>query len=254
MIGIDTNNAPLLEMCELSFSWTRNAAPLFGPLNMSAEKGKIITLLGSNGTGKTTLLKVIAHRLSPSTGHVKVARRPSEINDFNYMIQDSARLLFPHLSLNQNLALRKSSKQESTSELTHLLFPDSQVLSRYPSQCSGGQRQRAVLCRAIEDMAAFPVTLLDEPFAQVSQDVKARVYSVARKIVQEADRVALVVTHDIPEALILGDSVAVLSSSVLHIFDASGVVDNASFLEAVELRDKVRRATISTCGSTSPNV
>ena len=212
---------------------------------MRFEKGTITALVGPNGTGKTTLLNVIANRLPSSTGTIRTGGHPSSINDFNYMPQNPERLLFPHLTLRQNIGLSKNSHAtylSKDSAVIRQLFPDNGVLEQYPGHCSGGQKQRAVLCRAISDIPNFPVTLLDEPFAQISQDVRPDMYGLFQTIVRASGVVVVLVTHDIPEALIIGDQVMTLSKGAPVIFNASSVNDAESYLLASRLRDDIRRA------------
>ena len=242
----------ILELDNLSFSWPNQTQALFGPLNVNFEKGTITTLLGPNGTGKTTLLNVIAHRLPPSTGTIKIGGQTSNINDFNYMPQNSERLLFPHLTIRENIGLSKNSigpQLSKDSIVISDLFPDKQVLDKYPDYCSGGQKQRTVLWRAISDIPNFPVTLLDEPFAQISQDVRPDIYGHFRTIVRASGAVVVLVTHDIPGALIIGDQVMTLSKGAPMIFNASTVNDAESFLLASRLRDDIRRAAFFTADS-----
>lgn len=239
-----------LRLSNLSFAWASHMTYLFSPIDAEFEQGTITTILGLNGVGKTTLLNLIARRISPSTGEILVQNRPAVFSDFNYMLQDSSRLLFPHLTLGQNLALKKHTGDALTAgvlNLTSLLFPDPSILSQYPGNCSGGQRQRAVLCRTINDMPSFPVTLLDEPFSQISQDVKADLYSALRVVARQHDRAVILVTHDLPEAVIVGDMVAILSLAGLHRFDASGITDISSFARASRLRDQVQECLFSVC-------
>lgn len=234
----------ILELENLCFSWPNQAKALFGPISVRFETCTITTLLGPNGTGKTTLLNVMADRLSPSSGTIRIGGQQPSINDFNYMPQNSERLLFPHLTLRENIELSKNSKATGLSQesVVRQLFPNNEVLDKYPGHCSGGQRQRTVLCRAISDIPNFPVTLLDEPFAQISQDVRPAIYGLFQTIVRASGAVVVLVTHDIPEALIIGDQVMTLSKGAPMVFNASSVNDAESYLLASRLRDDIRRA------------
>ena len=197
---------------------------------------------------------MLAGRLPPSTGVVTIDGRPSTVNDFNYMLQDSNRLLFPHLTLRENLALLKASavkENNNVARISEMLFRDDKTLKQYPIHCSGGQKQRAVLGRTIADIPSFSVSLLDEPFAQISQDVKPDVYSFLRGIVQRSDCHVLMVTHDISEAMIVGDQVVVISSEAPQVFDVSVVTDAATYVKASAMRNAVRRAIFSTDGPPS---
>lgn len=245
------DNSLLLKLSKLSFQWSGQNEMLFGPIEMEFLPGTITTVLGPNGSGKTTILNIIAGRILPSSGDVLIANRAASKDDFNYMLQDSARLLFSHLTLRENLLIGRGHEQINTAlkRVISILFPDADVLDKYPNECSGGQRQRAVLCRAIVDIERFPVTLLDEPLSQVSQDIKPHVYELIREIVKKSNRVVLMVTHDISEALIIGNSTMVLSQGTPIVFDTSCVTDAITLVKAGTLRERVQRAILGVLNS-----
>ena len=246
----------VLAIQDLTYSWPGQREPLFGSITSSFEGGLITTVLGSNGSGKTTFLNVLARRLPQSAGSLQLDGRSPTVRDFNYMLQEPSRLLFPHLTLQQNINLRRVNVSRERGHLPTLLealFQDARVLDSYPSHCSGGQRQRAVLARAIGEIAAFPVTLLDEPFAQISQDVKPRIYRCLRETVRQSGCVVLMVTHDVAEALIVGDQAVVISAEGLQAFDASSITNNSEYLAASDLRNAVHRALFQRSASQGPN-
>ncbi len=235
----------MLVVKDLTFAWSKQSEWLFGPLNFSFNKCSITAILGPNGVGKTTLLNIIGDRLSPNSGTVTFDGNHANADNFNYMLQNSERQLFPHLILHDNIYLSRNLNPEGkrfANKAVDLLFADRSILSHYPKYCSGGQQQRAVLCRAIHDISCFPVTLLDEPFAQISQDVKPEVYSLIKESVSKSETIVLVVSHDISEALILADRIVVISSQEPMVFDAQSVIDARSFVDAFQLRDDILKA------------
>ena len=220
------SDSPKLQLVDLSFSWKPNTPKLFGSLDKCFKSGTIAAILGPNGVGKTTLFNIIANRLPSSSGHVLLNDSPMRKTDFNFMIQDPSRLLFSHLTLAENIALVKRDLEiQDFKCIKQLIFPKEDVLGRYPSQASGGQRQRAVLYRTLSDVPNFPVTLLDEPFSQLSQDIKLPLYEQIRCIIRGSMQIILLITHDISEALLLSDEVLVLTSHQISSFDTSQILN-----------------------------
>jgi len=168
-------------------------------------------------------------------------------DDFNYVLQHPDRLLFRHLTLAQNLSLtrERSSFAKLSQEDIDAFFGGMDILTRFPWQCSVGQRQRAVLPRSLLDLPYFPVTLLDEPFASISRDSKHAIYRHFQVAVREASKVLLFVTHDISEACILADDVVVLNHGHTVAFDVSSVRDERGFLSASSLREKIQEALLT---------
>ena len=235
----------MLTIKDLTFAWSKQLEPLFVPLNLSFDNGSITAILGSNGAGKTTLLNIISGRLSVNSGVVTLDGDQTNSDSFNYMLQNPERQLFPHLILYENIYLSRRYSSEGkrfADRAVDLLFADRRTLNRYPKHCSGGQRQRAVLCRAIHDISCFPVSLLDEPFAQLSQDVKPELYNLIKENVSKSGAIVLAVSHDISEALILADRVVIISSNKPKVFDALDIRDAQSFVDASKLRDDVLKA------------
>lgn len=230
-------NESALSLINLSFSWNGSSAPIFSSIEQDFAPGTITTILGSNGCGKTTLLRCIAHRL-PYSGEVRVSGELARSEDFNYLPQDYARVLFDHLTLKENVLVQKGSPNVDEALLS-LLFPDESVLGKYPSRCSGGQKQRAVLCRAILDAYKFPVTMLDEPFSQLSQEIKLPLFRSIRDVVDSSRVIVLCVTHDLIDALILGDSVIVMNNGIFQLFDASNVQDVETLKSSEQLKTDV---------------
>jgi osmoprotectant transport system ATP-binding protein len=191
-------------------------------LDLDVPAGSLVVLVGPSGCGKSTTLKMVNRLIEPTTGHlildgddvtrvdpVKLRRR------IGYVIQMVG--LFPHQTIRTNvgtvpdlLGWDRKRTRERCDELLNLVGLDPDVYGdRYPTQLSGGQRQRVGVARALA--ADPPVLLMDEPFGAVDPVVRGRLQDEFRDLQQELGKTVLFVTHDIEEAVRLGDKVAVLA-------------------------------------------
>lgn len=184
-------------------------------------------LLGPSGSGKTTTLKLINALLMASSGTVSVeGRRIGEWDliqlrrHIGYAIQDVG--LFPHYTVKKNVALvprlERWEPQRIEKRVTEVLqmvgLPVAEFGGRYPHQLSGGQRQRVGLARALA--ADPPILLMDEPFGAVDPLTRAELQREFRQLQQRLRKTVVFVTHDVSEALLLGDRIAVMDSGRLH--------------------------------------
>src|SRR5213078_53482 len=197
-----------------------NGLELLHNLTLEIERGETLVLLGRSGSGKTTTLKLINHLLSPSAGEVLVDGR--SIRDWDlirlrrmigYVIQEVG--LFPHFTVERNIALvpqleRWPSERiaQRVQELLQLVGIDPQLASRHPRELSGGQRQRVGVARALA--ADPPVLLMDEPFGALDPITRARLQQEVRRLHHEVAKTVIFVTHDIDEAITMGDRIAIL--------------------------------------------
>jgi osmoprotectant transport system ATP-binding protein len=189
-------------------------------LDLDVPRGAIVVLVGPSGCGKSTTLKMVNRLIEPTTGRilldgddvtkvdpVKLRRR------IGYVIQQIG--LFPHQTIRANvgtvpdlLGWDRKRTRERVDELLDLVGLDAHVFgSRYPSQLSGGQRQRVGVARALA--ADPPVLLMDEPFGAVDPIVRGRLQDEFRDLQEELGKTVMFVTHDIEEAVRMGDKVAV---------------------------------------------
>ena len=191
-------------------------------LSLDVPAGDLVVLIGPSGCGKTTTMKMVNRLVEPSDGRVVVDGRdvtgddPVELRRrIGYVIQHVG--LFPHQTIEQNVATvptllgwDKGRRRQRAAELLELvgLAPDT-FARRYPHQLSGGQRQRVGVARALA--ADPPVLLMDEPFGAVDPIARDHLQGEFRRIQRELDKTVLFVTHDIDEAVRLGDGIAVLS-------------------------------------------
>jgi osmoprotectant transport system ATP-binding protein len=195
-------------------------------LSLEVARGELLVLLGGSGCGKTTTLKMVNRLVEPSSGRVLVGGRdtrelePHELRrGIGYVFQQVG--LFPHLDVAENVAItprllgwpaeRISARVDELLELVEL--DPALFRQRMPDQLSGGQQQRVGLARAF---AAEPeVVLLDEPFGALDPLTRDRLQNWFRQIRRELGLTAIFVTHDMVEALELGDRIAVLQAGRL---------------------------------------
>ncbi|MGH8894702.1 MAG: ABC transporter ATP-binding protein [Actinomycetes bacterium] len=205
-----------------------------GDLSFDVAPGDVVTLIGPSGCGKTTTMKMVNRLVEPSSGTITVDGRDVMRTDavelrrrIGYVIQNVG--LFPHQTVRANVATvprllgwdrRRTS--ERVAELLALVGLE-EYAERYPSQLSGGQRQRVGVARALA--ADPPVLLMDEPFGAVDPIVRDRLQGEFLRLQREVRKTVLFVTHDLDEAVRIGDKVAVFSQGgKLEQYDASTTI------------------------------
>ena len=197
--------------------------------NLSIEKGEFVTIIGSSGCGKTTILKMVNGLVQPVGGEVLVeGRNTREVDlamlrrNIGYAIQGS--VLFPHMTVEKNIAYvpnllnRKDKKRtaQAVAKWMGIVGLDDSLRSRYPSELSGGQQQRVGIARAL---AASPdILLMDEPFGAVDEITRGSLQDEIARIHRETGITILFVTHDIGEALKLGTKVLVMDQGSVQQF------------------------------------
>lgn len=200
------------------------------PFNLSIEEGEFLTIIGSSGCGKTTILKMVNGLILPTGGTVFVHGEDIQKKDMiqlrrniGYAIQGS--VLFPHMSVEQNISyvpnlLNKQNKEKTRNAVNkwmNIVGLDPELKSRYPENLSGGQQQRVGIARAL---AASPdILLMDEPFGAVDEITRAYLQDEIKRIHKETGITILFVTHDIHEALKLGTKVLVMDEGEIHQYD-----------------------------------
>jgi osmoprotectant transport system ATP-binding protein len=192
-------------------------------LSLSVPAGRICVLVGPSGCGKTTSLKMVNRLIEPTSGRILIdgidaaTREVTELRrGIGYVIQSTG--LFPHLTIGDNVAVvprllgwDKARQRERTDELLGLVGLDpARYRDRYPSQLSGGERQRVGVARALA--ADPPLMLMDEPFGAVDPIVRERLQNEFLRLQEELAKTILFVTHDIDEAIKMGDLVAVMQT------------------------------------------
>ena len=202
---------------------TRGATPqgAVEDLTLTVPAGRICVLVGPSGCGKTTTLKMVNRLIEPSAGRILIDGRDIAARDvtelrrsIGYVIQQTG--LFPHHTIAQNVATvpqllgwPESRRQARTDELLALVgLEPGRYRERYPSQLSGGERQRVGVARALA--ADPPVMLMDEPFGAVDPIVRERLQNEFLRLQEGLAKTILFVTHDIDEAIKMGDLVVVM--------------------------------------------
>ncbi len=179
-------------------------------------------VLGSSGSGKSTVLRLILGLLAPDAGEIAVdgipvgpATRARLLQGMGYVVQEGG--LYPHLTTYRNVALAAEPHRwppervrARVTLLAEMVGFDEAILRLYPRQLSGGQRQRASLMRAL--MLDPPLLLLDEPLGALDPIVRADLQAQLGRLFQELGKTVLFVTHDIREAMILGETVTLMTA------------------------------------------
>jgi osmoprotectant transport system ATP-binding protein len=199
-------------------------------LSLEVVEGELVTLVGPSGCGKTTTMKMVNRLIEPTSGRIRLDGEdisgvdPVELRRrIGYVIQQVG--LFPHKTVLDNTATvpqllgwPKPRRRERAAELLDLVGLDpSRYGDRYPDQLSGGQRQRVGVARALA--ADPPVLLMDEPFGAVDPVVREHLQNEFLKLQSALHKTVLFVTHDIEEAVRLGDRIAVYGDGSIEQFD-----------------------------------
>ncbi|MFF1359015.1 ABC transporter ATP-binding protein [Streptomyces sp. NPDC058297] len=204
-------------------------------LSFEVNEGELVTLVGPSGCGKTTTMKMVNRLIEPSEGRIFLDG--DDISDIDpvqlrrrigYVIQQVG--LFPHKTVLDNtatvphlLGVKRAKARERAAELLDLVGLDPRTFGdRYPDQLSGGQRQRVGVARALA--ADPPVLLMDEPFGAVDPVVREHLQNEFLRLQQAVRKTVLFVTHDIEEAVRLGDRIAVYGQGRIEQFDTPSTV------------------------------
>ncbi len=211
--------APLIELAGVTKSWPRDdggAVTTLASVDLTIRRGQFVCLCGPSGCGKTTILNLIAGLETPSTGAVRVAgvtvTAPSP--ERTVMFQESA--LFPWLTVRRNVEFpleiagvsraERESRAERYLRMVHLWrYRDS-----HPHELSGGMRQRAALARALVSEPAM--LLMDEPFAALDAQTRDVLHAELERIWIETGKTVVFVTHNVREAVRLGDRVVIMGT------------------------------------------
>ncbi|MGW2669719.1 ABC transporter ATP-binding protein [Streptomyces sp. NPDC001272] len=198
-------------------------------LSFEVAEGELVTLVGPSGCGKTTTMKMVNRLIEPTSGRILLdgedvaAADPVELRRrIGYVIQQVG--LFPHKTVLENTATvpqltgtPKAKARARAAELLELVGLDPAVFGgRYPEQLSGGQRQRVGVARALA--ADPPVLLMDEPFGAVDPVVRERLQNEFLTLQRTVRKTILLVTHDLEEAVRLGDRIAVYGEGTIEQF------------------------------------
>ena len=209
-------DAPALEFAGVSLTYhTKEGETLAAAdLSFAVEEGEFIAVIGPSGCGKTTLLSLAAGLIAPSSGSIRVRGGEQGAGRFGYMLQRDE--LFPWRTVEQNILLPLEIRRDRSPQAARRALALAEkyglggFLKQYPARLSGGMRQRAALIRTL---AASPdILLLDEPFSALDYQTRLNVCDDVYHIIRSEKKTALLVTHDISEAISVADRILVLSA------------------------------------------
>ena len=199
-------------------------------ISMKVETGELVMLIGPSGCGKSTLLRLINRMIEASSGAILIDGRDTGGLDpvllrrgIGYVIQSIG--LFPHMSVLENievvpsiLGTAKSERKKRAEQLLNMVgLEPKQFANRYPRELSGGQQQRIGIARALA--ADPPILLMDEPFGALDPLARDRLQDEFLRISTEIQKTILFVTHDLDEAIKLGDRICLLNAGSIQQFD-----------------------------------
>ena len=220
-----------------------NGRSLLADLNLEVKRGETLVLLGRSGSGKTTTMKLINRLIDPSAGEVKVEGKSTLEWDpirlrrrIGYVIQEIG--LFPHLTIEQNIGVvprlegwEAERIKTRASELLALVGLDPERFAgRFPRELSGGQRQRVGVARALA--ADPPIILLDEPFGALDPITRREIQQEFRTLQEKLHKTMVFVTHDIGEAFVLANRIALLKDGQMILLGAPAELLESSHPEA----------------------
>ena len=204
-------------------------------VSLAVRQGEFLTVIGRSGCGKTTMLKLMNGLLLPEEGSVLVEGQDLRQSDLialrrqiGYVIQN--RGLFPHMTVEKNITYvpvisgkkNKTENHELARSLMELVGLEEEMLRRYPAELSGGQQQRVGIARAL---AAKPrILLMDEPFGALDEITRQAMQDEIKKLQQQLSLTVVFVTHDIREAMKLGDRVLVMDAGQIAQLDTPEVI------------------------------
>lgn len=237
-----------LEVSNLSKSY--NTKNILADVSFNLPAHGTLSILGKSGCGKSTLLKIIAGIEKQESGSIWLENKDISTTNANqrtivYLFQEA--LLFPHLNVYENIAfglhIRKqppSVIKEKVHQMLHSLALEDHI-KKMPNQLSGGQKQRVAFGRAL--IINPPLILLDEPFSSLDSEIRTSMQQLYKTIASEFSITALFVTHDLKEALLMGDKIAYMENGMLDIFEnkeefikdsRTGVLNEISFWNSLQ--------------------
>jgi osmoprotectant transport system ATP-binding protein len=216
----DLAQASSVEFRGVTKRYPGQSKPAISDLSVEVPAGEICVFVGPSGCGKTTAMRMVNRTVDITDGDILIAgtsvrdREPAQLRrEIGYVIQQIG--LFPHWTIGQNIATvpqlvdwDKQRVRSRVDELLELIGLDRELRDRYPAQLSGGQQQRVGVARALA--ADPPVMLMDEPFGAIDPINRERLQNEFLRLQSEIRKTVLFVTHDIDEAIKMGDRIAVM--------------------------------------------
>jgi len=214
----------MIELKSISKSYGNQT--VFQDLNLTFQNGKTYTIIGQSGCGKSTIIRIISGLVEAESGSIYLNN--SELTDSNknlfrkkigYVIQEGG--LFPHLTAKQNIELQSKyfnyPLDEIQVRLNYLLTRTKfsyTLLDKYPSQLSGGEKQRVALMRAL--MMDPDILLLDEPLGALDPMIRSKLQTELKNIFSKLNKTVVLVTHDLNEAAFFADEIVLLNKGKIE--------------------------------------
>ncbi len=218
----------MIELKNITFAYN-NGKTVLSNLNFYVERRSIVCLLGSSGSGKTSILRLIAGLEVPLQGQILIDNQlvsnnkkilvPPHKRNISYIFQDLA--LWPHMTVFQNLAFVLKAKKVADYEtkvwqmLEFLAIEN--LATKYPHQLSGGQQQLVAIGRAL--VVRPKILLMDEPLANLDLRLRKKILDLVKNLRQEFGLTVIYVTHDYREAFYIGDKIALLEQGRITFYD-----------------------------------
>lgn len=234
----------MFEIDRLSFHFEKDgrAYPVLDELTLTIKKGEFFVLLGQSGCGKTTLLRCLGGFLKPAKGLIRLNGQPTTAPSLErMMIFQSFDQLFPWFTLKENIvyALKKTGIPSKTGVKKAMEYLELTGLggfeNQYPAFLSGGMKQRGVIARAL---ALEPsILLMDEPFSSLDYLTRQSIQALVKELTKKTGCTVLLVTHDIDEALLLGDRIGILdkkSHGISSVYSVAALEKETLYRELIK--------------------
>ncbi len=213
-----------IKIKDLQYQYKNATEPTIKNFTLNIERGEIISILGESGSGKSTILRLIAGLETPKAGSISINGQtvfdqqnyvPPEKRSVGMVFQDYA--LFPHMTVEKNIqyGLRKMSRAEKQQRLNEMLelVNLTEYKKRYPYELSGGQQQRVALARALAP--APSLLIFDEPFSNLDANLQVKIREELRVILKQTGITSIFVTHDQADAKALADRIVYIENGVV---------------------------------------
>jgi len=254
----------MITLTELTKQYPNAPHPAVDHLSLTVPEGEVCVLIGPSGCGKTTTMRLINRMIEPTSGKIELMGRDVTHMDavelrrgIGYVIQQVG--LFPHLTIAQNIAtvphLLGWDDKRIAARIDELLdlvaLPPDTYRNRFPRDLSGGQKQRVGVARALA--ADPPVMLMDEPFGAIDPITRTRLQDEFLRIQQRLKKTIVFVTHDLDEAIRMGDRIVILKDGKIVQYDSPERIlahPANDFVEAFVGEDRaLKRLSLYTVGS-----
>ncbi len=205
----------VLSVSELTFGFENHDTAVIEQLSLNVRKGEIVSILGRSGCGKSTLLNLVAGLIEPDSGRIEISSESSVKTRIGYIFQEGALLPWRTVAANLNLAaeiggISKEEFEQRRKEFFSSFHLDERILQQYPSQLSGGMKQRVSIIQTL--LFRPTLLLLDEPFSALDFYTRLSLETEFYNLVRDKGIAALLVTHDIEEAIALSDRIILLGN------------------------------------------